>query len=942
MMPPRLGYVEARRKLDERYGDTFRVAQCYLKPLEKWPAISRDDTKKLDELTTFLIGCRNTMMSTESIKELDYPTSLRLIVSKLPVFLQDRWACVADKILYQQGQSITFGKLVKFLEYENRIRLNPWFGKAVVNISEHKGSASSGKKKSISAAAVAAPSEKKTPALPVPSTTESPCLFCELSHSFQNCRKFRKILHKDKISFLMKHRLCFDCLGRDHVRSQCTRKATCEECRGPHLTLLHRSRGTSGQSDVSASATISSSASPAVVSASPSSVAPVVSNAAIQRGHGVVETMLIIPVQVRSAANGMVCKTYAFLDSGSSDTLITEALMRELGVRGKKTTISLTTLSVDDEPTQCFAVPNLEVCGLNESEFVSLPTVFTQRSMPVSVNVPKATEPWEVVNSVGEGPYAVRSCLGWSVNGPLRAGSFVDGKNSSVISCRLQVKSSLDSQLQKFSNLDFSDQYVFSDEKAVSVEDKQFIDMVETQTVLKEGHYEICLPLRDSSVPLPNNRALAFQRLKGLKRKFRSNDVFQRKYTEFSDDLFVKGHASPVPIEDLSRDDGKVWYLPHHGVMHPRKKKLRVVLDASARFGGTSLNDQLLSGPDCSSTLIGRNVSPLWPTCSACFIRSRYLWTRGIFCGFCGGLAVMLTRTSLSVECMLTFLEQPALLLWQSLHYAKQHWTMLQVSVPWQWKLSIAHFMWMIVSDLFTVWRRPLIFLLNCELWRRKVGSAWLSGLAIVEVLNSILESERAKSDKEVDLDREELPSEKALGVFWRVETDTLGFQVTCLEKAASRRGVLSVVSSVYDPLGMVAPFILSGKIIVQELCRLILGWDDQIPVEILTRWQRWLSSLLHLDSFSIPRCYLPQSFGALSSAQLHFADASNDGYGCVSYLRLKNQAGQIHCSFVFGKARVAPLKQLGACSGSLGSQSWSSASERTWSPVGAECVLVR
>ena len=363
MKPPQLGYVEARRKLDERYGDTFRVAQCYLKRLEKWPAISRDDTKKLDELITFLIGCRNTMLSTESIKELDYPTSLRLIVSKLPMLLQDRWARVADKILYQQGQSITFGKLVEFLEYENRIRLNPWFGKSAVNISEHKGSASWGKKKSISAAAVAAPSEKRTPALPVPSTTESPCLFCELSHSFQNCRKFRKILHKDKISFLMKHRLCFDCLGRDHVRSQCTKKATCEVCRGLHLTLLHRSRGTSGQSDVSASATISSSASPAVVSASPSSVAPVVSSAAIQRRHGVVETMPIIPVQVRSAANGMVCKTYAFLDSGSSDTLITEALMRELGVRGKKTTISLTTLSVDDEPLSALQFPTWRCVG---------------------------------------------------------------------------------------------------------------------------------------------------------------------------------------------------------------------------------------------------------------------------------------------------------------------------------------------------------------------------------------------------------------------------------------------------------------------------------------------------------------------------------------------------------------------------------------------------
>ena len=277
LMPPWLGYVDVRRKLDEQYGDTFCITQCYLKRLEKWPIISGDDTKKLDELTTFLIGCRNAVISTESIKELDYPTSLQLLISKVPVFLQDRWAHVGDKILYQQGESVTCGKLVEFLEYENRIRLNPLFGKPVVNISECKGSASLGKKKSISAAAVAAPLEK-TPALPVPSTTESPCLFCELSYSFQNCWKFRKILHKDKISFLLKHRLCFDCLGRDHVRSQCTRKAICEVCRGPHLTLPHHSRGNSGQSDVSASAMILSSASPSVVSASPSSVAPVVNN----------------------------------------------------------------------------------------------------------------------------------------------------------------------------------------------------------------------------------------------------------------------------------------------------------------------------------------------------------------------------------------------------------------------------------------------------------------------------------------------------------------------------------------------------------------------------------------------------------------------------------------------------------------------------------------
>ena len=67
------------------------------------------------------------------------------------------------------------------------------------------------------------------------------------------------------------------------------------------------------------------------------------------------------------------------------------------------------------------------------------------------------------------------------------------------------------------------------------------------------------------------------------------------------------------------------------------------------------------------------------------------------------------------------------------------------------------------------------------------------------------------------------------------METDTLGFQVTCLEKAASRRGVLSLVSSVYDPLGRVAPFILSGKIIVQKLCRLRLDEVAMVVVQFAT-----------------------------------------------------------------------------------------------------------
>lgn len=61
--------------------------------------------------------------------------------------------------------------------------------------------------------------------------------------------------------------------------------------------------------------------------------------------------------------------------------------------------------------------------------------------------------------------------------------------------------------------------------------------------------------------------------------------------------ILEKGYAVKVPDEKVNQDDGRVWYLPHHGVYHPKKKKLRVVFDCAARYQGTSLNEQLLQGP---------------------------------------------------------------------------------------------------------------------------------------------------------------------------------------------------------------------------------------------------------------------------------------------------------------------------------------------------------
>jgi hypothetical protein len=127
-------------------------------------------------------------------------------------------------------------------------------------------------------------------------------------------------------------------------------------------------------------------------------------------------------------------------------------------------------------------------------------------------------------------------------------------------------------------------------------------------------------------------------------------------------------------------------------------------------------------------------------------------------------------------------------------------------------------------------------------------------------VLMAIPEEERAKGLKGLDLDSDKLPLERVLGVQWSVENDQFSFKITVKDRPPTRRGILSIVSAVYDPLGFAAPFVLPAKIILQDLCHLKLDFDDEIPQKYKTRWENWLLSLPKLAEFSVERCLKPQA----------------------------------------------------------------------------------
>ena len=167
--------------------------------------------------------------------------------------------------------------------------------------------------------------------------------------------------------------------------------------------------------------------------------------------------------------------------------------------------------------------------------------------------------------------------------------------------------------------------------------------------------------------------------------------------------------------------------------------------------------------------------------------------------------------------------------------------------------------------------------------------SKWVSNSRYV--LETIPECERSKELKNIHLKEDKLPIERALGLKWNVETDKFTFNISAKDQPSTRRGILSTISSIYDLLGFISPYILKAKLILQRLCKDNVGWDEHISGLNLNEWENWLDDLTKLKNFEVTRCYVETGIGNAVVNQLHhFSDASKMGYGVAVAAR-----GEIH-----------------------------------------------
>ena len=163
------------------------------------------------------------------------------------------------------------------------------------------------------------------------------------------------------------------------------------------------------------------------------------------------------------------------------------------------------------------------------------------------------------------------------------------------------------------------------------------------------------------------------------------------------------------------------------------------------------------------------------------------------------------------------------------------------------------------------------------------------------EALQAIPARERAYPTLDLDLDQ--LTINRTLGLSRDAETDEFYFTSISTDKPATKQGILSVMSSLFDPLGFLAPYVLPVKVLRQELWQQKVGWDDEIRDQQLGVWQRWLNSLSQLPKVRIARCYFNTDMTCTNMIEQHlFSDPSETAYAAAAYVRIVDNDGGISC----------------------------------------------
>ena len=153
----------------------------------------------------------------------------------------------------------------------------------------------------------------------------------------------------------------------------------------------------------------------------------------------------------------------------------------------------------------------------------------------------------------------------------------------------------------------------------------------------------------------------------------------------------------------------------------------------------------------------------------------------------------------------------------------------------------------------------------------------------------------------------------KILGVLRKSKEDVFTFQLVAppYDDNLAKRKVISLMSKIFDPLQILAPYTIRVKILMQQSWLRGVGWDDPLPTDLAELWKTWLEHLPDLASLQLPCCYSRKGKTVVMGTIHTFVDASEQACTAISYLRQEYDDGDVSVIFVAAKPRIAPLKVI-------------------------------
>ena len=643
--------------------------------------------------------------------------------------------------------------------------------------------------------------------------------------------------------------------------------------------------------------------------------------------------MPVIHLTAASPDGSRTIETAALLDQCANRTLCTPSLLRKLRLPSRDAPMaldlagkpkhrvdarstSMDVISADNRvriTLPCvYAIPGLptrleyaregDATGYPHLSELPLPTGgYREVELIIGLDSHRALRPTALALGEPDEPYAFRTPLGWAIAGrvPDRAACFL----------ALAPADELLERVDKFWALESSGLY--DDARAPSVNDERVRALWEGELEKVNGRYQLPIPFRQGQPQLPDSERHAIKRLQHLSRRLQHDESLARQYAEGIRRLIDQGYAEIAP--ERRSADADVWYVPHHAVVHPRKGKVRIVFDCAAKVAGTSLNSVVHTGPDLANSLVG------------VLLRFRQY-------------KVAVTA---DVEAMFHQVKVPPRqrdvlrFLWYPDGDATQPpvaYRMTSHLFGGTWSPSACMFALRRTAEDYGNGYHPQtvrtlerhFYVDDClrsvattdearRLTEQLPQLAAEGGFRLTKwISNDARALESVREEDKVSTPQQRVPGAPAddavLGVYWDTEDDCFCFSANLPNHHRTRRGLLSALSSVYDPLGLLGPFILEARRIVQDLCRLNLRWDDPIPEDAERRWETWTRALDSVPALKFPRCLLPHQPSAPPVLH-HFSDASGMAYGVTSYLRYTDHHGQHHATLVMAKSRLSPMK---------------------------------